>query len=62
MNPYIVINAALQLVSLGLTVQEVQARVAKLEADGVQGSALSLALLEMRDKAIADAQADIDKA
>ena len=62
MSPFVVMNLVLDMVSLGLSVEEVKAKVAQLEAAGVTGSALSLKLTEMRDAALAKAQHDIDSA
>lgn len=59
MNVYTAINTALQLVSIGMTVQEVQARIAEEEAKGLKPSELATKLVEWRDIAISEAQAEI---
>lgn len=57
MNVYTALNAALELVALGLSIQEVQARIAAEEAKGLPPSELAKKLVQWRKEAFAEAEA-----
>lgn len=64
MNPgmAMLINAAFEAVAVGLTRESVIAKAQELEAKGATPEQIAVALRDMRDQAIAEAQEKINRA
>ncbi len=61
MNAYVALNGVLELVALGFSIQEVNARIAEELAKGTSEMNITAKLKQWRKDAIAEAQAEIDQ-